>query len=113
MIGTAYAMGQSGAGAQPPGGAFAQFIPILIMFVIIYFLLIRPQQKKMKEHREMMNNIKKGDKVVTSGGIYGTVTAVSETTLNLEIADKLEIKLDKACVNTVLNAAGQKGKESK
>lgn len=104
MIGTAYAMGQSGAATQAPGGVFAQFIPIVIMFVIIYFLLIRPQQKKMKEHKEMMGNLKKGDKIVTSGGVYGTITSVAETTINLEIADKIEIKLDKACVNTVLNA---------
>jgi preprotein translocase subunit YajC len=69
------------------------------MFVIFYFLLIRPQQKKSKEHREMIGNIKKGDRIVTSGGIYGRVTAVSDTMLTVEISDKVRVKLNRANVS--------------
>lgn len=92
LTGLAYAMGQPGAAGAQPGG-FTAFIPLIIMFVIFYFLLIRPQQKKAKEHREMVNNLKKGDRVVTSGGIYGTISSVDDTTVNLEIAEKIRIKV--------------------
>ncbi len=92
MTSIAYAMGQGGAAGQSAGG-FSSFIPLILMFVIFYFLLIRPQQKKSKEHREMISNVKKGDRIVTSGGIHGEVTHVGETTMTLKIADKVRIKL--------------------
>ncbi|RTZ94919.1 MAG: preprotein translocase subunit YajC [Deltaproteobacteria bacterium] len=105
MINIAYAMGQGGAqGAQGAGG-FASFIPLILMFVIFYFLLIRPQQKKSKEHREMIGNIKKGDRIVTSGGIYGRVTAVSDTILTVEISDRVRVKLNRANVAGLAQAA--------
>lgn len=93
MLGIAYAMGQGGAeGAQGAGG-FASFIPLILMFVIFYFLLIRPQQKKTKEHREMITNLKKGDRVITTGGIYGRITGLDDQRVTLEISDKVRIKL--------------------
>lgn len=95
MTGMAYAMGNmGGAGGQAAaGGGFGAFIPIILMFVIFYFLLIRPQQKKAKAHQEMINNLKKGDKVVTSGGIHGVITGLDESTVTLEIAEKVRIKV--------------------
>lgn len=97
MISIAYAMGQGGAGGQGASG-FASFIPIILMFAIFYFLLIRPQQKKTKEHREMINNLKRGDRVVTSGGIHGLITSLEDLTVRMEIADKVRIKINRSNV---------------
>ena len=70
-------------------------VPLILMFVIFYFLLIRPQQKRNKEHREMLGNLKKGDRVVTSGGLHGRITGMSDTTLTVEIADKVRVKVSR------------------
>ena len=71
-----------------------QFIPLILIFVIFYFFLIRPQQKKVKEHRAMVENLKKGDKVVTSGGITGTITRVVDNDkLEVEIADNITVEV--------------------
>ncbi len=78
------------------------FLPLIVLFVIFYFLLIRPQQKKAKEHKAMVSNLKKGDEIVTSGGMVAKVTAVSESFLTCEIADKVEVKVQSHAVATVL-----------
>jgi preprotein translocase subunit YajC len=75
------------------------------MFVIFYFLLIRPQQKKTKEHREMVGNLKKGDRIVTAGGLHGRVTGVSESTLTVEIAEKVRVKINRASVSALAQPA--------
>ena len=98
---TVYAMGQSGAAGQG-GGGFGAFIPLILMFVIFYFLLIRPQQKKSKEHRETISNLKKGDRIITSGGIHGRITGVTDTTLTVEISDKVRVKLSRASVSALI-----------
>ena len=92
LISTAYAMGANGGQAGQAGG-IAGFLPIIILFAIFYFLLIRPQQKKAKEHKEMIENLKKGNRVVTSGGIFGTIISLDDTTIGLEIAEKVKIKV--------------------
>ena len=97
MVSVAYAMGQGG-GAELGAGGFASFIPLILVFVIFYFLLIRPQQKKAKEHREMVGNLRKGDRILTSGGIYGRITGLDDTTLTVEIADKVRVKLNRGNV---------------
>jgi preprotein translocase subunit YajC len=95
-------MGQGGAGGEgAPGGGLISLMPLVLMFVIFYFLLIRPQQKKTKEHREMVNTLKKGDRVITSGGIYGRITSLDDTTLTLEIADKVRIKIVRSNVTAL------------
>ncbi|OEU68065.1 MAG: preprotein translocase subunit YajC [Desulfobacterales bacterium PC51MH44] len=106
MINIAYAMGQGGATGQGAGG-FTSFIPIILMFVIFYFLLIRPQQKKTKEHREMIGRIKKGDRIITSGGLHGRVTGVSDTTMTVEIADKVRVKISRSNVGQVVLPSSQ------
>lgn len=78
------------------------FLPLIILFVIFYFLLIRPQQKKAKEHKQMVQNLKKGDEVVTQGGIVGKVTDVSEGFMSCEIAEGVEVKLQSHAIATVL-----------
>lgn len=112
MIDIAYAMGQGGA---PGGGAggFSGFIPLIIMFVIFYFLLIRPQQKKNKDHRAMLADLKKGDRIITSGGLYGRITGMDDTTLTLEIADKVRVKVARGNVGAKASSAPQQQPDKK
>jgi preprotein translocase subunit YajC len=98
LIDIAYAMG--GSGGEGAAG-FSGFIPIILMFVIFYFLLIRPQQKRQKEHRSMISNLKKGDRIITSGGLHGRITGMDETTLTVEIADKVRVKVARANVSAL------------
>ncbi|MBF0201854.1 MAG: preprotein translocase subunit YajC [Desulfamplus sp.] len=95
MIDVAYAMGESGAAGQ---GGFTAFVPLILMFVIFYFLLIRPQQKRAKEHQNMVNNLKKGDRIITSGGIHGTITSLGDTTISLEVSENVKIKINRGNV---------------
>ena len=93
---------EAAPGTQPqPGGlaqGFASFMPIILMFVIMYLLLIRPQQKKAKEHRELLSQLKTGDAVVTNGGIYGVISGVKDRTLMLKIAPNVEVEVARAAV---------------
>jgi preprotein translocase subunit YajC len=92
------------AGAAPAGAAFAQFLPIVLIFVIFYFLLIRPQQKKMKEHRAMVEALRRGDQIVTSGGIVAKVSKVQDDGMvEVEIADGVKVKVIKHTITQVLN----------
>jgi len=111
----AYAMGQGGGAAGQGAGGFTSLIPIILMFVIFYFLLIRPQQKKAKEHREMISRVKKGDRIVTSGGLHGRVTAVTDSTLTVEIADRVRVKIARGNISQVVqsSSAPQDNKKSK
>ncbi|MBU1584037.1 MAG: preprotein translocase subunit YajC [Proteobacteria bacterium] len=95
-------MGQAGGQAGQAGG-IAGFLPIIILFAIFYFLLIRPQQKKAKEHKEMISNLKKGARIVTSGGIFGTIQSIDDATIGLEIAEKVKIKISRGNVAAVLS----------
>jgi preprotein translocase subunit YajC len=99
-------MGPSGAEGQGAGG-LTSFIPLILMFVIFYFLLIRPQQKKNKDHREMVGNLRKGDRIITSGGLHGRITGVSESTLTVEIADKVRVKINRGNVSGLAQAAAK------
>ena len=110
MIDIAYAMG--GAGGEGAAG-FSGFIPIILMFVIFYFLLIRPQQKRLKETRSMITNLKKGDRVITSGGLHGRITGIDDTTLTLEIADKVRVKVGRSNVAGMIQPATQPQPEKK
>ena len=99
MFNVAYAMGQGGG--EGGAGGFAAFLPLILMFVIFYFLLIRPQQKKQKQHRELLSNLKKGDQVVTSGGLYGKITGITDTVVTLEIADRVRVKVARSFISGV------------
>ena len=93
----------AGAGAGA-GSAVAQFLPLVLIFVIMYFLMIRPQQKKMKDLRAMVDGLRRGDQVLTAGGIIGKVTKVNEDgTLEVEIADAVKVKVMKHTITQVLN----------
>ena len=112
MTSIAYAMGQGGAG-QGGAGGFSGFIPLILMFVILYFLLIRPQQKRTKEHRQMIADLKKGDRIVTSGGIHGRITGLDNETLTVEIADRVRVKVARSNVGGKLSPATQAQPEKK
>jgi len=99
-------MGQGSGGGEGAGG-FAGFIPLILMFVIFYFLLIRPQQKRTKDHRAMVANLKKGDKIITSGGLHGRITGMDDATLTVEIADKVRVKVARANVSGLSQPAVQ------
>ncbi len=99
--GVAYAMGGLGGGGGAQGGIGA-FLPLILMFVVFYFLLIWPQQKKAKTHRQVLSNLQKGDNVVTSSGIYGTITGLTDTVVTLEIAEKVRIKVARSSVAGVI-----------
>ncbi len=86
------------ADAAVAGFDFMQFLPMIVIFVLFWFLLVRPQQKRMKEHQKMLSEVQKGDEVATQGGIVGRVTKVSEQYLNIEIADKVEITIQRSAV---------------
>lgn len=104
FIETAYAMGASGgdAATQGAGGGMSGIIMMAVIFAIFYFIMIRPQQKKLKEHRKMVDELKKGDRIVTAGGIYGTVENLSDTTLTVKIAEGVKIKITRTSVGTVV-----------
>ena len=87
------------------------FLPLILIFVIFYILLIRPQQKKIKLHKEMVNNLKRGDKIITSGGIIGSITKVNDKKeVSLEISDNVEIKIAPGMV-TDLYESSEKNKK--
>lgn len=106
----AYAMGPNPqAGAQPGGaqGMIASLLPLILIFVVFYFLLIRPQQKKAKEHKQMLDNLKKGDKVVTAGGAYGVVESVADNTVVLKIAENVKVKYGKGYITALRTASDE------
>lgn len=87
----------------PPGGALTQFLPIILLFAGMWFLLIAPQRKKQKEHDQMVSELKKGDKIVTSGGIFGTISHVKKDRLVVEIADSTKVELGRQFISTKIS----------
>ena len=83
-------------GAEGGGNLFAALLPFLLMFVVLYFLLIRPQQKRSKQHQAVLEKLKKGDRVITSGGLYGRITGITDTVVTLEISEKVRVKVGRA-----------------
>jgi preprotein translocase subunit YajC len=103
FIETAYAMGAAGGDAAQGAGSSASGLVMMgVIFAIFYFLLIRPQQKKMKEHKKMVDELKKGDRIITAGGIYGTVENISPLTLTIKIAEGTKVKVTRSSINTVV-----------
>ena len=91
--------------AQAAGGAAAitTFVPLILIFGIMYFLLIRPQQKKLKEHKAMVAALRKGDQVITQGGIIGKVYKAGETEVEVDIADGVRVRVVRSTITQVLN----------
>lgn len=91
------------AGATSGGAAFAQFIPLILIFVIMYFLILRPQQKRMKQHRDMVEALKRGDQVVTQGGLIGKVTDVKDDEVSVEIAQGVKVRVVRSTIAQVVS----------
>lgn len=98
MIASAYAQSAPAQGGMDLVG----LLPIILMFVLLYFLLIRPQTKRAKEHRIMLDNLQKGDEVVTAGGALGRITKIGDQYVSVEIASNVEIQVQKPAIQSVL-----------
>jgi preprotein translocase subunit YajC len=99
FISNVFAQGTTASSAE---SSLMSFLPLILMFAVLYFIMIRPQMKRQKEHRNMLSAMAKGDEVVTNGGIVGKITKVSDAYLGVEIAEGTEITVQKASVTTIL-----------
>ena len=108
MISTILFLAQQQAGQAQSGGLwYMQLLPFAFIFVIFYFLLIRPQQKRQKEHQNLLSNLKTGDKVITTSGIHGLIANVKDTTFLVKIADNVKIEVDKNAIASVSKSVDQ------
>ena len=89
-------------------GAVTQLLPLLAIFAIFYFLLIRPQQKQKQDRARMLAAVKKGDRIVTTGGLHGTVVGLNEHTVILRVADQVKLELDRAAIGRVVETQGER-----
>jgi len=105
MTGIAFAA-DSAAGAAGGLGGFAQFVPLVLIFVVFYFLLIRPQQKQAKLHQAFLNDLKKGSKVFTKGGLHGVITGIADNVISLEIAKDVVVKVSRDAIGGSLSKDG-------
>ena len=101
------------AGAGPPGGAggnavLTQVVFFAAIFAVFYFLLIRPQQTQRRERERLLSAVKRGDRVVTTGGLHGTITGLDETTVALRVADQVKVTVDRSAIGRVVEAQGDK-----
>lgn len=101
LISNAHAQAATAAAAGPTE-SIMQFLPIILMFAVLYFLMVRPQMKKAKEHKALIEALAKGDEVVTQGGLAGRITKVSDDFVTIAIADNVEIQMQKPAVSLVL-----------
>jgi preprotein translocase subunit YajC len=100
MLDIAYAQTAPGIGGP---GQLLSFLPLILIFVVFYFLLIRPQQKKAKQHQEMLGKLKKNDEVMTSGGIYGKVVTLADNVVTLEVAPNVRIRVNRPQIAAVIS----------
>jgi len=110
MIDNAWAQSIPGIGGS---GQLLSFLPLVLVFVIFYFLLIRPQQKKAKQHQDMVTRLKKNDEVMTSGGIYGKVVALADNVVTLEVAPNVRIRVHRPQISEVVTGDKGSSKEAK
>ena len=99
---TILAQAQPAAPAPGPGGGIISFVPFIFIFIIMYFMLFRPQKKRQQEQQRLISALKTGDKVVTNAGIHGLIANVKETTVILKVADNVKIELEKSAVANVV-----------
>jgi preprotein translocase subunit YajC len=110
FISTAYA--QAAGGGFASNEALVQFLPLVLIFVVFYFLLIRPQQKKAKDHKALLSQLRRGDRVVTGGGIIGTIAKViSDEEVSVEIAEGTRVRVLRSTITTILARTEPAGKE--
>jgi len=98
------AQAQTAAPASGPAGGFSFFVPFIFIFVIMYFVLFRPQKKRQQEQQRLIGSLKTGDRVVTNAGIHGLIANVKETTVIVKVADNVKIEMEKSAVTNVLKS---------
>jgi preprotein translocase subunit YajC len=101
--------GGSGAGG---GSMVSTFVMFGAIFLIFYFMIIRPQQKRAKEREKLLSSIEKGDKVITSGGVHGTVAGVEEKTILLQVTENVKLKIERSAITTILNRDAKEIKQA-
>jgi preprotein translocase subunit YajC len=101
--------GGSGAGG---GSMVSTFVMFGAIFLIFYFMIIRPQQKRAKEREKLLSSIEKGDKVITSGGVHGTVAGVEEKTILLQVTENVKLKIERSAITTILNRDSKEIKQA-
>jgi preprotein translocase subunit YajC len=97
------AFAQAAGGATGAAGGLISFVPIILIFAIMYFLMIRPQQKKVKEHRAMVEAVRRGDQVITSGGLIGKVVKVADNEVEVELAPNVKVRVVKSTLSQVVS----------
>jgi len=107
MISPAWAQAAQG----PTPTALANLVPLVLIFVVFYFLLIRPQQQKAKEHRTMLANLKRNDEVITAGGLYGKIVQITDKVVTLEIAPNVKVRVDRPQIASLANGGKAGGAE--
>ena len=90
---------------MPGGGIGSFFVPLIFIFIIMYFVMIRPQKKRQEQQRKLIESLKTGDRVVTNAGIHGLISNVKETTVLVKVADNVKIEIDKSAITNVLKEA--------
>ncbi|MEO0453231.1 MAG: preprotein translocase subunit YajC [Verrucomicrobiota bacterium] len=101
-------LAQAEPAAQRQAGIMDMLIPMGLLFAMMYFLMIRPQQKKMKEHQKLVDSLKVGDKVVAAGGIHGVITSLKDKSVGLKIADQVKIEIERASITVVDHGKDEK-----
>jgi len=91
-----------GASAPNSGDIFIQLFPLILLFIVFYFLLIRPQAKRAKEHKQMIDSLRKGDEIITNGGLLGKITECGESFIQIEVAPNTEVKVQRAMIAQVM-----------
>src|SRR4029077_18400767 len=106
MLSMILAQAQTGSPAPMPGGGIGSFfVPLIFIFIIMYFVMIRPQKKRQEQQQKLIGNLKTGDRVVTNAGIHGLISNVKETTVLVKVADNVKIEIDKSAITNVLKEA--------
>ena len=106
MLCMIFAQAQTGSpGPMSGGGIGSFFVPLIFIFIIMYFVMIRPQKKRQEQQQKLIGNLKTGDRVVTNAGIHGLISNVKETTVLVKVADNVKIEMDKSAITNVLKEA--------
>lgn len=104
FLGAIFAMAAPSGGQGGSPNWYSTLVPLVVIFGIFYFLMIRPQQKQQKKHREMISAMRKGDKIVTRGGMHGTIYGIADNVVTIEVADNVKIKFNREAISAIVPA---------
>jgi preprotein translocase subunit YajC len=110
---TPYIIAMAPQGGSPEGGLTSTLIMFALIIGIFYLMILRPQQKRQKERQKMLDAVKKGDKIITAGGLHGTIAGVEEKTLLVQVSDNVKLKFDRSAIASIVREAEPESRESK